>query len=559
MKVISRYLSYLALWLLLWQTTGAMAESANTLSVQGRAPVASGVTLTGPVVPLVGDTLQGTYTFNDQDTDEEQGSLLRWQNNSDIELARGDRYLLTDAERGKQVRFAVTPATDPAKTDPHLGGEAISAPSAVVQGRPEPTQSTFSVDKTTIVADGVEKAVLTLTLKDSAGTPVAGISGRVSLDYSGIVGTDVITLTEHDRGSGVYEYILTGTKSGVETLTPQLDGAPLITTPSSLQVTLVPNPATAVVAQLVTTTDNQPADNVSADLLTATVHDIEGNPMQGASVIWSHGSTTATLGAATSVTDSNGLATVTLINTRAETVAVTARAEANSGDPGMTSDANFALYPVLDTLAVGTNNQSANNKAFNTIVATFKDLNGSVLANVPITVQFSADKGTVTFDNESPWMATTNDLGEVIVSLRNNVVEDVEVTLYATNSSTVQKVASVSFTELMITRFLKPDPATMNWLDADNYCNNIGRRLPTVAELRALFVEVSSSPGVNYALCHVHGWPMDGKCGGTYDDYWTSEEYVPHGTSAHAVVYMHTGAVGGFGDTQPSQVVCIRR
>ena len=47
MKVISRYLSYLALWLVLGQTTGAMAESANTLSVQGRAPVASGVTLTG--------------------------------------------------------------------------------------------------------------------------------------------------------------------------------------------------------------------------------------------------------------------------------------------------------------------------------------------------------------------------------------------------------------------------------------------------------------------------------------------------------------------------------
>lgn len=555
MKVISRYLSYLALWLVLWQTTGAMAESANTLSVQGRAPVASSVTLTGPAAPLVGDTLLGTYAFNDQDTDEEQGSVLRWLNNSDIELARGDRYLLTDAERGKQLRFAVTPATNPAVTDPHEGVEVSSSLSAVVQGRPDPAKSTFSVDKSTIVADGVDNAVLTLTLKDDNQTPVTGISDRVALGYSG-VDTDVISLTENDLGNGIYEYILTGTKSGVVTLTPQLDGTPLTTLPQSLQVTLAANPAAAKVVQLVTTTDSQPADSVSADLLTATVHDIEGNPMQGATVLWSHGSTTATLGAATSVTDSNGLTTVTLNNTRAETVIVMARVQANSGDPGMSSDANFALYPVLDTLAVGTNNQPANNKALNTIVATFKDLDGAVLANVPITVQFTADKSTVMFDNESPWTTTTNDAGAVIVSLRNNVVENVEVTLYATNSSTVQKVASVNFTELMISRFLKPDPATMNWLDADNYCNNIGRRLPTAAELRALFVEISPSLGENYELCHIHGWPMAGKCGGTYDDYWTSELSM---SNRHRAVYMHTGSVGEFPDSAPSQVVCIRR
>lgn len=555
MKVISRYLSYLALWLVLGQTTGVMAESANTLSVQGRAPVASGVTLTGPAAPLVGDTLLGTYTFNDLDTDEEQGSVLRWLNNSDIELARGDRYLLTDAERGKQLRFAVTPATNPAVTDPHEGGEVSSPLSAVVQGRPDPAKSTFSVDNSTIVADGVDNAVLTLTLKDENQTPVIGISDRVELGYSG-VDTDVISLMENDRGNGIYEYILTGTKSGVVTLMPQLDGAPLTTLPPSLQVTLAANPATARVTQLVTTTDNQPADNGSADLLTVTVHDIEGNPMQGASVVWSHGSTTATLGAATSVTDSNGLATVTLINTRAETVAVTARAEANSGDPGMTSDANFALYPVLDTLAVGTNNQPANNKALNTIVATFKDLAGSVLANVPITVQFSADKGTVTFDNESPWTTTTNDAGEVIMSLRNSSTEDVNVNVYAANSSEEQRAISVHFTELMISRFLKPDPATMNWIDADNHCNNLGRRLPTKAELQALFVEVSPYYGENFELCNAHGWPMAGKCGGTFDDYWTSEWL---GSDKYMNVYMNVGGAGVLPGGQPSQVACIRR
>lgn len=558
MKVISRYLSYLALLLVLGQTTSVLAQSAKTLSVQGRAPVAIGVTLTGPAVPLVGDTLLGTYGFDDLDLDGELGSVLRWLNSDDSELASGiGSYILTDAERGKQVRFAVTPATDPAKTDPHLGAEAISAPSAVVQGRPDPTQSTFSVDKTTIVADGTEKAVLTLTLQDSAGTPVAGISDRVSLDYSGIVGTDVITLTEHDRGSGVYEYILTGTKSGVETLTPQLDGAPLITTPSSLQVTLIPNPATAVVAQLVTTTDNQLADGVSSDLLTATVHDVEGNPMQDVTVVWSHGSTTATLGVATSVTDSNGQAMVPLSNTRAETVTVTARVQANSGDLGMTSDANFALYPLLDTLVVGTDNQPANNKAFNAVLATFKDLNGAVLANASVTLQFSSNKGTVTFDHASPWTTTTNAAGEVTLSLRDSVTEDVEVTVYAAKSALVQKMVSVNFTELMISRFLKPLTATpMKWQDANNYCNGLGYRLPTRYELQALFVEVSPSADTNYELCNMHGWPMEYKCKGEYNDYWTSEA---HGPDRYWNVYMNSGNAGDLPATAPSQVACIRR
>lgn len=452
MKVISRYLSTLALLLVLVQTTGVLAQSAKTMSVQGRAPVATGVTLTGPAVPLVGDTLQGTYVFGDADGDGEKDSEVYWLDNGDSKLTNthpsGDtnKFLLTNDHVGKQVRFAVVPATDLALTDPYQGSEATSLPSAVVQGWPDTTQSTFSVDKTTIVADGVEKAVLTLTLKDSAGTPVAGISDRVSLDYSGITGADVITLTEQDRGSGVYEYILTGTKSGVETLTPQLDGAPLITTPSSQQVTLAPNPATAVVAQLVTTTDNQLADDVSTDLLTATVKDAKGNLVPGVTVAWSRSGTTATLGAATSVTDSNGLATMTLKNTWAEAVTVTAKVQTNAADTGKTSVASFEVYPLLDALTVGTNNQPADNTAENTLVATLKDKRGSLLANTPVTLTLGKDKGTASFVNASPWSTTTDTNGQVTIKVKDSsaAAETVAVTAFA-QGAVDQKSANVSF------------------------------------------------------------------------------------------------------------------
>lgn len=348
MKVISRYLSTLALLLVLVQTTGVLAQSVNTQSVQGRAPVATGVTLNGPAVPLVGDTLQGTYGFNDPDLDGELGSVLRWLNDGDSELASGGSYILTDAERGKQVRFAVTPATDPAVTEPHQGNEVISLPSAVVQGRPDPAKSSFTVDKSTIVADGVENAVLTLTLKDSAGTPVIGIGDRVALEHSGIAGAGAVILTEGSQGGGVYEYILTGTTPGIETLTPQLDGASLISMPPSLQVSLVdPVLAAAEVVQLVTTTDNKPADGTSQNIVTATVHNIDGNPLSGVTVNWQVMTGFATLSASTSTTNALGQAIVGVKSTTVGSVTVLAKVSSNTTDIGKVASSTFIYSPLI--------------------------------------------------------------------------------------------------------------------------------------------------------------------------------------------------------------------
>ncbi|WP_270828613.1 Ig-like domain-containing protein [Aeromonas sp. Y318-1] len=450
MKVISRYLSYLALLLVCGQSAWVQAKSANTLSVQGRAPVATGVAVNGPTAPLVGDTLQGVYTFGDQDLDSELGSVFRWVDSGNFDLAKGtdkQTYVLSNNERGKQVRFGVTPVTDPNASDPSQGVEALSSPSAVVQGRPDATKSTFNVDKVNIVANGTDKAVLTLTLKDDAGNPITGMKDRVSLAYSGIVGTNVILLSEFDKDNGVYEYLLTGTKLGVETFTPQLDGAALDTSPTTQQVTLTGDPATAVVSTLVTTTDGKPADNVSEALLTATVLDVDGNPLPGATVVWSRSGSSATLGAATSVTDASGQATMTLKNTWAETVTVIAKVQANAADLGKSSTASFVVYPLLDTLVVGTNNSPADNTAQNTVVATFKDKRGTVLANVPVTLTLSADKGTASFANASPWTTTTDASGKVTIGVKDSIAaaETVYITAYAQGSTVDQKTASVNF------------------------------------------------------------------------------------------------------------------
>lgn len=228
--------------ILVFPTFAATSEPTNS-AVIGRAPLATNLNITGPAAPLVGDTLQGSYLFSDADLDAEQDSLLYWLDNSNSKLTNnhpsGDpsKFILENQHVGKQLRFAVTPATNPLLTQPHQGNEALSSPSAVVQGFPNQATSTFTADKSSIAANGTDAAVLALTLKDRDGTPVVGIRDRVAINYSGVQG---ITLTQQDRGGGLYEYTMAGTSNGIVTLTPQLDGKPLITTPPSLQVTLTP-------------------------------------------------------------------------------------------------------------------------------------------------------------------------------------------------------------------------------------------------------------------------------------------------------------------------------
>ncbi|MDF2926149.1 MAG: inlA [Paenibacillaceae bacterium] len=79
------------------------------------APVASSVRFTGTA--QVGQTLQGSYVYEDEDRDQEGASLLQWYRSDDaagtnqtaIAGATSLAYLLSAADTGKYISFAVTP------------------------------------------------------------------------------------------------------------------------------------------------------------------------------------------------------------------------------------------------------------------------------------------------------------------------------------------------------------------------------------------------------------------------------------------------------------------
>ncbi|STB67910.1 intimin-like protein [Citrobacter freundii] len=428
-------------------------------------------------------------------------------------------------------------------------------------GAPLTANSTLTVTPGSIVANGGGTggtSLLTLTLKDAKGNPVTGLTDVV-LTVSGVTDTALTVVSESPAGSGIYTTVLSGTTAGTATVGTTVSGVDFSATPSTVDVTLTPDLSTATVTSLTSTTNAALANNIDTQTLTATVKDANGNLVSGATVNFVASTGIATLSGATSTTNGSGQATVTVKDTTAETATLTAKVGTNAADTGktvdttfglypvvsgitqgvnnspadsvttntlmvqvsdlagnaiknqgvtlnlagtslgtgpatlkyqttvltsastaqaVTTDANgqvlltatditaetitvsmavnngsvaqtqtstFALYPVVSSLTVGTNNVPADSTSLNTLVATITDKKGTSLASQSITLTLTADKGTATFTNTSPWTTTTNGSGQVTLSLKDNTVESVSVTAKAGTEPTGM-VNSVYFT-----------------------------------------------------------------------------------------------------------------
>jgi hypothetical protein len=56
-------------------------------------------------------------------------------------------------------------------------------------------------------------------------------------------------------------------------------------------------------------------------------------------------------------------------------------------------------------------------------------------------------------------------------------------------------------------------------------------------------------------MCTEHRWPLNGQCGGTGSNYWSSTSFAP---GIHYDVYLSNGAVGNGNDGDRYQVACVR-
>lgn len=90
---------------------GAEVEKIKITILEAFAPVASNVKITGKAE--TGETLTASYTFFDENNDEEKDSLYQWyRDNEVIDGATELTYTLTEADEDKTIAFEVTPRAD---------------------------------------------------------------------------------------------------------------------------------------------------------------------------------------------------------------------------------------------------------------------------------------------------------------------------------------------------------------------------------------------------------------------------------------------------------------
>lgn len=90
---------------------GAEVEKFKITILEAFAPVASNVKITGKAE--TGETLTASYTFFDENNDEEKDSLYQWyRDNEAIDGATELTYTLTEEDEDKTIAFEVTPRAD---------------------------------------------------------------------------------------------------------------------------------------------------------------------------------------------------------------------------------------------------------------------------------------------------------------------------------------------------------------------------------------------------------------------------------------------------------------
>ncbi|MFB2761612.1 hypothetical protein ACE012_19150 [Shewanella xiamenensis] len=100
-------------------------------------------------------------------------------------------------------------------------------------------------------------------------------------------------------------------------------------------------------------------------------------------------------------------------------------------------------------------------------------------------------------------------------------------------------------------------PVQKNHTDAIAYCNSLGARLPTRAELITLF-NTYTTGGINLQLAEKYGWPLSNSSStfcGSYGFYWTSDAIS--GTAYYTVDLHNPNASSGTHEVYTNDVTCI--
>ncbi len=339
---------------------------------------------------------------------------------------------ITDAS-GNAVLTISDPVAGNVLISATIGGVAINnSPATVlfVAGAPSTSNpaTQLIVDIGSTAADGVSTDQVHAHIVDANGNPVAGATVVFTVSGGTSGGTAVITGTGITDASGNAVLTITNTIVGTVLIDAKIGGVAINNSPATVAfVAGAPAPSNPA-SQLIVDIGSTVADGASTDQVHAHLVDVNGNAVSGASVVFTVAGGTAggtAVIAGTGITDASGNASLTITNTTAGTVFISATVGgvAINNSPATVVFVAGAPSPGKSVIIIDQNFSPTNNSTPDILHAHIVDANGNPVSGQSVT--FTVLSGTVSFPG--PFTVITDANGNASISLVSTVAGNVNV------------------------------------------------------------------------------------------------------------------------------------
>jgi gliding motility-associated-like protein len=336
------------------------------------------------------------------------------------------------------------------------------------------------VDVPGTTADGTSTDQVHAHIVDANGNPVTGATVVFTVSGGTSGATAVIAGTGITDAGGDAVLTITNTIAGTVSISATVGGTAINNSPATVTfVSGAPsptNPATALIVDIVTTM----ADGTSTDQVHAHVVDASGNPVAGATVVFSvaggtAGATAVTTG--TGITNASGDAVLTITDITAGTVFIAAKigGVAINNSPATVTFVSGAPDLTRSTIIIDQNNSPTDGSTPDVVHAHIVDVNGNPVTGV--TVDFSLASGSGTFTG--PVSVTTDVNGNASISITSTV------------SGTDDIAAQVGGTAL------SNSPVTVNFVNLPDLTN------PQTALLVIIYEAIADGTSTTSVKAHV--------------------------------------------------------
>lgn len=369
---------------------------------------------------------------------------------------------LKSSKTGTITVSAEVKGTSPQETDPI----------AFVADASTQTVSEITLSKQKAVANGSDSITYEATVTDAQGNTVEGATVNWSADNSDVKLSAAQTTSD---SRGVSQITVTSLKAGTVVVSAGTSSTAMKQAGSAA---FTADSSSATVTTLTSDRQSALANGTDGIVLSATVIDANGNPLQNADVSWRSDPATGQLSASTTATNASGVATVTLMSQDVSTYSVTAGINSTTktlSGLGFIADTSTAH---LEKLSSSSNSVLADGKTAITLTANVVDQSGHPVKGEQINwsadndkAQLSVTQSVTDEQGQVQIQVTSSDIITTVVTAQHNQAEALKTdTLSFTGDTASAKVASINSEKTqVVANNIDTDTVTAQVLDSYNH------------------------------------------------------------------------------------------